>query len=364
MYDGIQIFFHSREAHDRLLHELQELAFSGHKDDGAVDKYYGDSRHFSVRIYETNPPSIKLNGSIHRYAQENNSGRFCFTGIKKAVADFSVQFHVDPEENNIQRLELGVNIPVKSPEAIIRSAMLYNGRTGRRDYQKDYLSKEWSFDQYSVKLYKKGPHLLRYEIRITEMRKIKELGLDSLSSLCDYDHFVIALHYLYRAIDKFTFVPSDKNGSLVGKDEKDWNNYRAESYWEEIDKDKKYRSKQKLNKLIHEYKLIDWAYYLKHKTLLEGCLMLRISLPALRAKFSELGLLAETVARPNGNRDRQADLITASIKTILVPVHYVVRNTWCTVDVIISVPSYHPLMPRGPPSSSVVFLCMNTTLPC
>lgn len=364
MYDGIQIFFHSREAHDRLLHELQELAFSGHKDDGAVDKYYGDSRHFSVRIYETNPPSIKLNGSIHRYAQENNSGRFCFTGIKKAVADFSVQFHVDPKEKNIQRLELGVNIPVKSPEAIIRSAMLYNGRTGRRDSQKDYLSKEWSFDQYSVKLYKKGPHLLRYEIRITEMRKIKELGLDSLSSLCDYDHFVIALHYLYRAIDKFTFVPCDKNGSLVGKDEKDWNNYRAESYWEEIDKDKKYRSKQKLNKLIHEYKLIDWAYYLKHKTLQEGCLMLRISLPALRAKLSELGLLAETVARPNGNRDRQADLITASIKTILVPVHYVVRNTWCTVDIIISVPSYHPLMPRGPPSSSVVFLCMNTTLPC
>lgn len=349
MYDGILLFFLSREARDRLLHKLQGLGFFGHKDNGAVDKYYGNIRHFFVTIYEKILPGIKLRGSLQRFAKGNNSGRYCFADIIKTVDEFCCLFCINPDEDNIQRLELGVNIPVKCPEAIIRSAMLYNGRTGIRDPKKNHFSLKWVFDQYTVKLYRKGPHLLRYEIRITDKRILKKLGLTSLRSLCDYNNFVKALHYLYKSADKFTFVPCDSKNRLVGKDKADWNNYRAESYWEEIGKDKRYRSKNKVNKLIREYNLIDWAYYLKHKTLLEGCLMLKKSLPALRANFSELGLKAETVAGPKGNRDRQTDNVNEM--NIPVRVHPAVANVWWTTDVIISVLSYFPLLPRGPPSS-------------
>lgn len=349
MYDGLQVYFRSREAHDQLLKEIQGLVFSGHNDNGAVSDYHGYSRHVFIKIFETNPPGIRLNGSLHRYAQKNNSGRFCLADINNAVADFSSQFHIPPEEHKIQKLELGVNIPTKCPEAIIRSAMLFYNRTGRRDSKKGYISKTWKFNEYTVKLYKKGPHLLRYEIHIDEMRKIKDLDLRSLNNLCKYDHFVPALFFLIKNVDKFTFVPSDKENRIEGKNKEKWNSFRAESFWEEIDKDKRYHGRKTVKTFIKEYQLIDWVRYIKHKTILEGCLMLKISLPALRAKFSALGLQEETVADPIGESDRQAD--TKNIKkTILVPVHHVVRNTGCMVDVYISTRSYQPLLARGPPS--------------
>lgn len=369
MIDGIKAYCRSREAHDQLLlNNKQGLVFAGKVKTGDIREYQGEYAGLYVNVFEPTKeslePGIYLHGSLHRYLKGRNDGLFTFEHLTEAVNNLAIDFYVDPSQCDLQNVEFGVNIETKSPEALINSAILYHGKTGIRNPGKKFFGKCWEFSQYSIKLYKKGPHLVRYEIKIREMAKVGDIHLNSISDLCDTAKYTKLLLVLLTSVDEFLFVPLDREYKLPVKESAVWGIYRAESYWEELDKDKKYRASRKIKDLIEKYGLISWSNYLKKKTIEEGGKTLGTSPEELCAILSALGLHAQTVADPIGESDRQANLITASIKTILVPVHYVVRNTWCTVDVIISVPSYHPLMPRGPPSSSVVFLCMNTTLPC
>lgn len=353
LFDGLQIYFRSQEVHDRLLHELQELVVVVSKDTGAIEKYCCNYCDIHVKIYESQLPGIRLNGSIQKFEKGNNVVRYSLNDLEKAVKHYCDKFGVNPNKRTIQRIEFGVNIVAKYPEAMIRAAMMYHGRTAKRDPNGGYYSKRWEFEQYVVKLYKKGPHLVRFEIQIKEMAKIRKLDLYSMANLYDRGHFAHTLYYLYNSVDQFLFVPSDKEHRLPNKYEGKWNSYKSESFWEECsNKDEKYRHSHEVKELIKDHNLIDWASYLKRKILLEGCAMMKISLPALSAMFSVLGLQAQTVAGPKRDRDRRTEKKEV---TILVHTHQVVRNAGCGVDVNIQVISYSPLLPRGPPS---VFLLL------
>lgn len=260
---------------------------------------------------------------------------FRLKDIRKSVHAFSEKYHVNPKEENIQKIELGFNIPAKRPEAIILSTVLFRGRPGKIDPHKKYYSKTWEFEQYKIKLYKKGQQKIRFEVSIEVMRQIQDLDLRSLSNITDLGHLIRALHYVYSTVNHFLFIPADSKNKLSAAKKTEWNEFRSQSFWEELGKDAKYRRKIKVRRIIKQYDLIDWADYIKRGIISEGSKILEMSEDDLRAKISRLGLQEETVADPIGESDRQAD--TKNIKkTILVPVHHVVRNTGCMVDVYIS----------------------------
>lgn len=356
MIDGIKAYYRSQEAHDRLLLEnKQGLVFSGHVNTGAVEMHSGDDKGLFVTVFEPTKaslePGISLRGSLHVYWKGHNDGLFKYRDAVKAIANVCRDYYVDSKECEVHNLEIGVNINVKSPEAFINSVVLYHGRTGKRDPHKKYFSKEWKFDQYIVKLYKKGPHLVRYELRIKEMAKLSDNGIliKYLSDLCDYTNYVRLLRFLYESVNEILFVPADREHRLPKTDEAMWKAYRSDVYWEELGSTKKNRESTRVRKFIRKYHLIDWDSFLRHGIIYQGSRMLETSPWHVSAMFSVLGLHAETVAVPFGNRDRQAG--KNNLLTIPVRFRSVVANIGTETDVNISLAlCFDPILPRGPPA--------------
>ena len=353
MIDGIKAYCRSQVAYDQLLRENKRgLVFAGHVETGEVSQYRGEHEGLYVNAFEPTKeglePGIYLHGSLHRYLKGSNDGLFTFKNLSEAINQLAIDFHVDPSQCDLQNFEFGVNIEAKSPEALINSVMLYHGRTGTRNPDKKYFGKCWNFSQYSVKMYKKGPHLVRYELKIREMAKVREIHLNNISDLCVITKYAKLISKLYTSIDEFVFVPYDHEHKLSDKLSAIWGNYRADSYWEGLSKDQKYRARRIIKNLIEEYGLISWGDYLKKKIIEEGSKMLETSPEELYAIISALGLHAQTVAGPHGNRDRKTE--EKKMETIPANRYLMVRNIWYHIDVNITAPSYSPLFPRGPPS--------------
>lgn len=361
MIDGIKAYYRSQEAHDRLLLEnKQGLVFSGRVNTGAVEKHSGDDNGLFVTVFESTKPSlqpgISLRGSLHIYWKGHNDGLFKYRDAVKAITAVCRDYYMDSKECEVHNLEIGVNIYAKSPEAFINSAMLYHGRTGKRNPKKKYFSKTWEFDQYKVKLYKKGPHLVRYELRIKEMAKLSDHGIliEHLSDLCDYTNYVRLLRFLYDSVGEILFVPADREHRLPEAEEAMWNAYRSDAFWEELESTPKNRESAHVRKLIQKYHLIDWDSFLKHGIIYQGSRMLETSPWHVGVMFSALGLHAETVAVPNGYHDRQAEKNNSL--TTPVRFRFVVANIGTGTDVSISlVLCFDPLLPRGPPVKDTTF---------
>ena len=362
MIDGIRFYFCSRYERAQLLRNKEDLGFSGRKLTDAIDQYHKIEPPFYVRIYETKNPGIRFDGSIHKYAHGVNNDTFTLTEVQRTIDKLKRLYNV-PDSAKIERIEIGINMPFTFPKALIDSAMLFNGRVGERKYRQDYYANEWFFTSrnkrvnYIVKLYQKGEQLLRYELHVEDLRKIKNTGIKYLNDLLSREKLLLALKELYRSIDYLFFVPYDREQKLPFPYNSKWNGYRADSFWKELDgrvnKDKKAREKARILNAIKKYGLIDWAKVMKERFLNESVKITDRSKEELRATFSHRGLLYETVAGPQGNRDRR----TEKEKTYSYPslIHPVVRNMGCWLDVQIITLSFHPLLPRGPPSSLSIF---------
>lgn len=350
MYDGLQVYFRSDEAGQMLKDEFREyLAFHGPESTGAVAKHTGKCYDcIDITIFESSPLGVKLNGSIHIFEKGNNKGLFRLRDVRKAVDRVADAFHFDSSEAKIQALEFGVNIESSHPEEVIDSAILFNGRRGKRYFEEDYYAIEWkSKRNYTVKLYKKDRNHVRYEIHFEDMRRLSHIGFHTLSDLKDRRKVLLCIKYLYESADKILFVPFDRKGWLDVAIAAKWMSYRADTYWK-ISKDKKYRLIKSIRNVIEHYKLDNWNSILRKEIIKQEAKNLEITPSSLRAILSQLGSRNETVAVPKRDRDRpEDDVFTA----ILVIVHHVVANTGWTVDVIISTLSYFPILPRGPPSS-------------
>lgn len=365
MIDLIRVSYTCQSTRDQLLRKRQELVFSGHLDTGEVTHYDSHHQHIFEHIYESTPPLVRLTGSLHKYAHGRNDGLFTFNDIKKTVRRFVSEYHV-PSQASLHRLEIGINLPFTFPKAVIDAAILYHGRVGERKYRKDYYAIEWHFldkngrVNYVVKLYKKGEHLLRFELHIEDLRKIESTGIKVISDLSDEGKLLLALYNLYRSIDELFFVPYDTDNKLPPSLTNLWGGYRADSFWMRMmdrrHKDEKYRLKKKIIDAVHQFDLIDWQSVMKKRFVVEGAKMVGMTECDLRTTFSQLGLHAGTVARPEGNRDRHADKVTLTSPTIPIHEHRVVRNTRCSLGVHISAVSYNSLLPRGPPLSRFSFV--------
>lgn len=362
MVDCIRISFYRQIGFDQLQHEMPGLKFDGQKELGKVTIHYGRYGDLTVDVNVLKETLLKvvITGSLHKYAHGRNDDSFSFGEIQETVKRFMEEFHV-PGNAPLHRVELGVNLPFKYPEAVIDAAMLYTGHIGDRSHSENYYANDFYFNgkkgrlNYRVKLYRKGKHLLRYEHHIEDLRKIsKKTGIKLISDLLDDSKLLRALSYLYGTIDNLFFVPEDYKHtlppSLAGK----MSTYRADTFWlglqERRFKDKKCKAKKEIKQIILDNDLINWNAVMRQRFLVEGANLAGMTADELAKTISHLRYQCETVDDPTGGGDRQADVVKVGC-IILIPDQREVYITHCSLDVSISASlSDYFVLIRGPPS--------------
>lgn len=299
---------------------------------------------------------VKLDGSLHCFhTKGNNDSLFTYKELVETVIALCHQFGFDPRFANLQRIEIGVNIPIEEPKELIDAAILFSGRvaTKRKQTLKHYY-KEWRFSEYTVKLYKKGEHLVRFEIRLFKKRQLDRHQLHTLSDLVDHQKFCECLSFLESSASRFVFVPCD-NSIVPISIKADLANWRNDSYWRSFnEKNKSTKSRRivEVSNIINKYGLTDWCSVLKHGIHEQGALMISPE----DATFSQLGSLWETVAGPKGDGNRLRDYSPTVNYGILILSLYTDAYEYWKEDVYITPASYSPLSPRGPPSVSFALL--------
>ena len=355
MYDGIQLFFHDAEICDRLRDKLPGLVSHVSEDTGAIIQRSGRYQNFFVQIFE-NSAGVKIRGSLHKFYSEsgNNDTLFSLSDARIAIDNLSKHLWFDQTIPCIQRIELGINLVCKCPEAIIDAAVMYNGRVAsRRNIKRESYFKAWEFDDYTIKLYRKGPTILRYEVHIDRLRKISEIPLRTLSDMKNKSIFIMCIQRLLSFGEQFLFVPG-KIESLPSELHSIWSSWRDDTYWNGLKPYQKTREKHRVEEAILEYDLIDWKAFLRKGIITQGAAMLNINVLDLVAMISRLGSNTETVAGPQGNCDRRTETkqdVTSKTHDC-VSLLLSVRNgsqicTSCTVRVYSDV----HIGGRGPPSS-------------
>lgn len=350
MYDGLQLFIRNTVTFNRLRFMTGAVEQTS-MDTGEVLSRCWEYGVFNIKLLFGKIPDAQINGSLHRfYCDGHNDSLLTFRQVRKAVEKFAWTFCIDLRQPCLQRLEFGVNIYAKSPEAFIDAALLYHGQgpTKIQRHKRDYY-KYWEFTDYTVKLYKKGASLLRFEIHVKRLRWLNDARICSLEDMRHKNVFVKLLHRLIMCADEFLFVPT-RNDAMPEDIREKWASLRDLSNWLSLKPYQKTRQKQWVQHTIDQYSLVDWTSYLKKNIRQIGSRMLETDETTFAAMFSTLGLHAQTVAGPQRDCDRQAEDVTIMFWKNLVPGRQVVRNTWSTVSVTISAPSYSLAYPRGPPS--------------
>lgn len=354
MYDGLQVYLTSKNVLDRV-RLMPGLVEHTCKDTGDFfDTNENDD--LFIELHEGRKPGVTIRGSLHKlYTSGGNDTLFTISQVRKAVEDLAWRFCINLRERCLQRLEFGVNIPAKCPEAIIDAAVLYHGRPASdRTLNKKHYYKQWKFQDYTIKLYRKRATLLRFEVHVNRMRELDGGRVRSLDDLRRQDVFVKCLAHLLSCLDEFVFVPS-KVESLPLDLREMWAERRNDTYWQQLKPYQKTREKQQVLQAINDYDLIDWAKFLERNIMIQGALMLGVSQHRLAAMFSRLGLHAETVAGPIGNCDRltekNQDVVSSDCPLNICLNHSVANGGLKTIPEVVRVYSDVQLGGRGPPGT-------------
>lgn len=360
MDDGLQLEIMDQKVLDRL-RLMTGLVEHVSEDTGEVLSHSVEYEPFVIDFVEGKVPRATIRGSLHKFwTHGNNDTLFTFAQVRKAVESLAWKFSIDLRMPCLQRIEFGVNIHAKSPETIIDAAVLYNGRGPYQSIRdKKHYHKVWKFTDYSVKLYCKGPSIVRFEVHVTRLRWLKNLRIRCLDDLRSKDVFVGQLFHLISCADDFLFVPT-RNDSLPAEIREKWAQMRDVSNWLTLKPYEKTRQKHWVQDIINRYDLVSWTAYMKKNILRSGAQMLEIDEPTLCAMFSTLGLDVETVAGPIGDCDRLADsdqdVLSSSFRSGVLLNHSVANGGMShTLEVVRLYRDVH-LGGRGPPG----FRCKDT----
>ena len=354
MYDGFQVHLTAKNVLDRVRLMSNQVEHTDKETGDCHDTIVNDG--LFIETHSGWRPGVTIRGSLHElYTHGDNSTLFTLSQARKSVEGLAWRFCINLRERCLQRLELGVNIPAKCPEAIIDAAVLYHGKPAKnRKLNKKHYFKEWTFADYTIKLYRKRTTLLRFEVHINRLRVLDGGRIRSLEDLRHRDVFVKCLNHLLSCIDEFVFVPS-KVDAMPANLREMWAEWRNDTSWLQLQPYQKTREKQRVLQAIKEYDMIDWAVYLRKNTVIQGAQMLGVSETQLAAMISTLGLHAETVAGPIGNCDRQtvsiSDAYPSKSVVSICLIHSVRNEGLGHIPTLVRVYSDVRLGGRGPPGA-------------
>lgn len=335
MYDGIGFIFSSAICPPILrsiAHENWRHCLPGTDDPVTFAFAYG-LLHYR---YSSRTQRVTVDGSLHRYyTQQGNDTKFTLSQVREAIGSLAHTLEFAPQFAEVKHLEIGLNIPVECPEAIIRAAVLFKGvRSGDDEKKKRFRGKIWSFEDYKVKLYQKGKKLLRFEIHINRMRHLP-FDILNLADLCSAANGRLSLNYLKDQLKYFVFVPDKGDLPLTYQEHIEWMTLRDQDNWADFSKDQKCRRIAWVREMIESHRMIDWMRYLEDRIVSQIEEIIDVQ-DEIDATFSKLGLLSETVAGAAGERDRQAEnvLIIEQEDTIISSGKGVRNNSRDFLDIL------------------------------
>lgn len=158
--------------------------------------------------------NLTIIGSIHKYynSGKHNFNNFTYKNTVETLNDISNKFNLDLSKGRLKNLELGVNIsvPIKATKVVenvlvhlsqkfkdysIRGA-IYRESTHSRYYLKAYNKSH----QYKGKGYTINKEIFRWEVKHRKMYSLNQIGIHTLSDLCNATKLHLACNNL---IDKW-----------------------------------------------------------------------------------------------------------------------------------------------------------------
>jgi hypothetical protein len=192
------------------------------------------------RIFDSG--TILLKGSLHKYWNQglHNYNDFYYSALRKVLLDIERTFSISPKQMKLRVVELGVNITPPYPTLKIINYLINHRRkqfewvclNGKGHY------KQACHSQFYVKVYDKAKQyrekyniiddILRFEIKVIKMEKLKELNIKTLDDLVNIDFSILGdiLVKEWESILFYDFTIQSNSKSL--------DKYMNPNYWMEL----------------------------------------------------------------------------------------------------------------------------------
>jgi len=285
MIDGISLLIRDREEIENII-QNKKLEFKPFRS-------YHSAQYKGLHIKLRNS-SCYINGSLHKFKNGgvHNADNFTYYDLEKVLSDLYNDIGINPENTEIQNLEIGVNIKLPySPDKFIQS--IIKQRTLFPTYS--CIGLEFRHQQYCIKIYSKSrqnklfnkENILRLEIRFEKMIELnKRLGMVKdkfgvrkfkyLTDLSQPSIWRQAGNHLVRVLDNLDIIDMYKvmDSNIPDKDKVQIYEWERKSRIEE-NSNKRYLMKNNISKLIEKYSLTTIKDDVKHyvKLQIEDLLM-------------------------------------------------------------------------------------------
>ena len=214
----------------------------------------------SLHKYRSRIKGIATRKQIEQY-QGFNGDLFTLSDINETLQTLCEVIGFAPSLAVLQNIEIGVNCEVSfDPKEFLKGMLFHRSNFDyKTDHEGNYI--QFNYQTYFLKIYNKGKqydlprNVLRVEIKVMKMTKLKELGVE-LETLNDIRAVTLlqAFEVLYNEFEAVTYYDHTlRLEELTSKQQAKAIEYQNKSYWQELDKYKKTRQIKQLETMIQEF---------------------------------------------------------------------------------------------------------------
>ncbi len=217
-----------------------------------------------------------LMGSLHRYHNEGgtNADTFTFSNLQSVINNLQELHSIDPSETIIQRLEVGVNIPLPySPDIVVKSAICHKGKPFLSyKSQNESVGKFIEYQNYTYKIYNKSRqsntqgNVLRIEVATYRNKMLEPYGIKSLSDLKDPQKCFLLVKMLLEKISETIFYDFKFKGVELSTNKRlKFQQYSNPNFWANLDRYNLAKNKKRFHEKAAKYNTINWQKFLSEK---------------------------------------------------------------------------------------------------
>ena len=214
----------------------------------------------SLHKYRSRIKGIATRKQIEQY-QGFNGDLFTLSDINETLQTLCEVIGFAPSLAVLQNIEIGVNCEVSfDPKEFLKGMLFHRSNFDyKTDHEGNYI--QFNYQTYFLKIYNKGKqydlprNVLRVEIKVMKMTKLKELGVE-LETLNDIRAVTLlqAFEVLYNEFEAVTYYDHTlRLEDLTSKQQGKAIEYQSKNYWQELDKYKKARQIKQLETMIQEF---------------------------------------------------------------------------------------------------------------
>ena len=214
----------------------------------------------SLHKYRSRIKGIATRKQIEQY-QGFNGDLFTLSDINETLQTLCEVIGFAPSLAVLQNIEIGVNCEVSfDPKEFLKGMLFHRSNFDyKTDHEGNYI--QFNYQTYFLKIYNKGKqydlprNVLRVEIKVMKMTKLKELRVE-LETLNDIRAVTLlqAFEVLYNEFEAVTYYDHTlRLEDLTSKQQGKAIEYQSKNYWQELDKQQKKYNKKQLEAMIQEF---------------------------------------------------------------------------------------------------------------